>query len=314
MMTIRPLVSGEIERFALVAGQTEHAQDVQQYLERLLKDGYTHLDWCFFLEEAHQIIGTLAYWAFPSLQTPSDLVLFTIPWERADYLTIGAHVLQEALKDMQARGASKAEHVLDIPSSAPQWQRFPEKRRALLEQVGFKMLRETLRFAWQVGDSIPRVSERLAFRPLEEVGEAAFIEAIERATVQTLDRRILAEREEAGPTQHARDMFALLQRLGHAPGWWQLAYDQRGNLVGFVQPSANNTIGYIGVLPEQRGHGYIDDLLARGTATLTAAGASRIEADTDVGNAPMANAFRRAGWNQFGRRQDYSIDLASLPR
>jgi RimJ/RimL family protein N-acetyltransferase len=312
MMTIRPLLPGEIERFAQVASQPEHAQDMQQYLERLLTSGHTHLEWCFVLEEADQIIGTIAYWTFPSTETPLDVVLFTLPWERDDYLTIGTPFLQHALKDMQGRGASKIGHVLDMPPVAPLWQYFAEQRMKLLQAVGFTMQRETLRFEWQAGNLIHMVPGRLIFRTLEEVGDAAFIEAIERGTVDTLDQRIHSEREQARPTQHARDMFALVQRLGYAPGWWQLAYNQQGELVGFVMPSANHTIGYIGVLPEYRGHGYIDELLAKATATLADAGAPKIQADTDVGNTPMANAFRRAGWNQFARRQEYTIDLPTL--
>ena len=65
------------------------------------------------------------------------------------------------------------------------------------------------------------------------------------------------------------------------------------------------TIGYIGVVPEQRGRGYIDDLLARGTATLLGGNDQAIEADTDVSNTPMADAFRRAGYDEFASRREY---------
>src|SRR5215470_5918429 len=96
MMTIRPLLPGEIERFAQVASQPEHAQDMQQYLERLLASGHTRMEWCFVLEETEQIIGTIAYWTFPATETPLDIVLFTIPWQRDDYLAVGTHFLRQA--------------------------------------------------------------------------------------------------------------------------------------------------------------------------------------------------------------------------
>jgi RimJ/RimL family protein N-acetyltransferase len=47
-------------------------------------------------------------------------------------------------------------------------------------------------------------------------------------------------------------------------------------------------IGYIAVVPEQRGHGYAYDLLAEATRLLAAEGADRIVAGTDVTNTPMA--------------------------
>ena len=56
---------------------------------------------------------------------------------------------------------------------------------------------------------------------------------------------------------------------------------------------------YIAVLPEHRGHGYVDDLLAETTRVLTEHGADRIGADTDSTNAPMAAAFDRAGYRRI---------------
>ncbi len=70
-------------------------------------------------------------------------------------------------------------------------------------------------------------------------------------------------------------------------------------------------IGYIGVVPEHRGQGYVDDLLAAGTDTLRRAGAEQVRADTDIHNVPMAAAFRRAGYAEFARRREYGVDLTS---
>jgi RimJ/RimL family protein N-acetyltransferase len=61
-------------------------------------------------------------------------------------------------------------------------------------------------------------------------------------------------------------------------------------------------IGYVGVVPEQRGHGYAGGLLAEGTSFLVGQGADRIVADTDTGNRPMAAAFGRAGYRVTARR------------
>lgn len=311
-MLIRPLVVGEIETFARVAGRIEHAASVQDYLERLLTRGYSHYEWLFVLEEDNQIIGTIAYWTHPSIGEPSDFVLLELPWERKDSLTLGTHFLQHALLHMQTLGAAEQiSHVIDLPPVKPQWQYFPEQRVELLKRFGFMLQRETLRFECHVAETVSAAPPQLTFRPLEEVGEAVFIEAIERGSTGTLDRRIRQEREQAGPTQHAKDMFEYIQRLGYAPGWWQLAYNQAGELVGFIMPSANNTVGYIGVLPEHRGRGSIDELIARLTATFAAAGSPIIQADTDVYNIPMANAFRRAGWSHLGSRQEYALDLAA---
>ena len=58
------------------------------------------------------------------------------------------------------------------------------------------------------------------------------------------------------------------------------------------------------MLPAFRGKGYVDDVLAEGTRILAAQGVPRIRAATDVGNAPMAKAFARAGYATFERQLD----------
>ena len=63
-----------------------------------------------------------------------------------------------------------------------------------------------------------------------------------------------------------------------------------------------------------RGWGYVDGLLAAGTATLLGprAGTEKpLRADTDVANTPMAAAFRRTGWESFAGRREYVAHLDS---
>ena len=104
-----------------------------------------------------------------------------------------------------------------------------------------------------------------------------------------------------------------LRSMESRPGWWELAYDARDELVGLIAPAAAPgmvTIGYIGVVPEQRGHRYVDDLLARGTAVLRRDMPERpIKADTDLANDAMAAAFERAGYTRFATRREFEIRL-----
>jgi ribosomal protein S18 acetylase RimI-like enzyme len=61
------------------------------------------------------------------------------------------------------------------------------------------------------------------------------------------------------------------------------------------------TIGYLGVVPEHRGHGYADDLVAEALHRLAEAGEAQASDGTDVGNAPMAAALARSGYQVTGR-------------
>jgi RimJ/RimL family protein N-acetyltransferase len=167
-----------------------------------------------------------------------------------------------------------------------------------------------------MGDEPFFVPEQLAFRTLGEVGDEAFIGAIAKVSEGTLDQEIQEERERMGAEGAARAFFEDAMGVKHDPSWWWLAYAPSGKLVGLVMPAeppAFLTVFYVGVVPEMRGRGYVDDLLAAGTGSLLSArsGSKPLRADTDVANAPMAAAFRRAGWAEFARRREYRVDLTS---
>jgi GNAT superfamily N-acetyltransferase len=100
----------------------------------------------------------------------------------------------------------------------------------------------------------------------------------------------------------------ILEELDELPGprdWWRLAYAGAGQLVGIAVPSRNfqhPVVGFVGVLPEHRGHGYARDLLGHATRFLAGQGAERILADTDTKNRPMAAAFDAAGYRNTSVR------------
>jgi RimJ/RimL family protein N-acetyltransferase len=232
-------------------------------------------------------------------------------------VSVGTRLLGDVLNEARRLGAKEIEHVLDVPPVGPQFQHYPEKRVELLESLGFIFRRETGRFEWRGGEPSAEPG-RLTFRTLEEVGEDKFVDAMRRVSEGTLDREIREERERLGPQRAAREFFEDARRVKHDPAWWRLAYSRpEAELVGLVMPAeppAFLTIFYVGVVPEMRGRGYVDDLLAAGTATLLEirrrdGNKKPLRADTDVANAPMAAAFERAGWARFATRREYGIDL-----
>ncbi len=191
-MQIRPLAADEIGLFARVCGGELCADSVEQYLRQMLEIGSIRLEWCFLALEDDRVIGTLAYWALPSRPQPGDFVLLTLPWERPDFLDLGSQLLRETRTLVDA--TEEPGYVLDHPPVKPQWQFFPEQRQQLLQHLGFRCKRQTLRIEWPFERSVPPVSERLTFRTLPEVGEAAFIAAIEQVSEGTFDQEIREER------------------------------------------------------------------------------------------------------------------------
>jgi len=316
MMLIRPLSSSETPTFARVIGGDMHADAVEQYLQRMLQQGTIRLEWCFVAEEANHIVGTIAYYGLPPVGKPFAFELLELPWERDDFLSIGTGILPDTLREIhKTYEIHDIMYVLDQPAGDPQWQVFPEQRIALLQHAGFQLIRKTLRFEWHAHSGVPVIPSRLLFRSRKELDAAAFIAAIEQVSAGTFDQRIQQERKRLGSKRAAQAFFEDSQELEYDPAWWQLAYTPEHELVGLIMPAKNPTVAvidYIGVVPQFRGHGYVDDLLACGTACLYHAGYMTIRADTDVSNFPMANVFQQAESQRFATRDEYSISGKTL--
>ena len=315
-MRTRAVRADEIDLFVEAAGSPDHRREVKGYVEDMFAAGSMRPEWCFVLEDGDRAIGRAALWTLPKSEEPLDAVLLEVPWE-GEYLGVGERLLADVLGEARSLGAREIGHVLDSPPMWPQFQQQPEERAELLGRAGFALKRETVRFERR-GGPVPEASGRLEFRTLEDAGEEAFVDAVARVTEGTLDRDMREEREKQGPREAAREFFEEEQDMEYEPGWWELAYDKLGRgLVGLIMPARNPTspvIDYIGVVPERRGEGHIDDLLARGAATLLSAGAEQIRADTDISNRPMAAAFRRAGYAEFAKRREYEADLSRSSR
>ena len=312
-MHIRPVRADELDLFVGAAGTPDHRKEVEHYLKSMFAAGSMRPEWCFVAEEQQgdRPLGRVAFWTLPGMEKPLALVLLDVPWDD-DYMGVGTRLLKDVLESARALGAEEVEHVVDYPPMRPQFQHHPEQRIELLESVGFAFRRETRRFEWRGGEP-PAIPGRLSFRTLEQIGEDAFVEAMRMVSEGTLDREIQGERERVGAERAEREFFEDARRVEHEPSWWRLAYTPEEKLVGLVMPAKPPgflTIFYVGVVPGMRGQGYVDDLLAAGTATLLEVGRRDgnerpLRADTDVANEPMAAAFERAGWARFAGRREY---------
>jgi ribosomal protein S18 acetylase RimI-like enzyme len=216
------------------------------------------------------------------------LMLDDLVSSHPDRVAIGAELLDAA---HQAFGTRPEYHLL-LPMG---WEDDAERaadvawQRAAAARAGLTEVLERLRYRWTPAVGVPAPSTRLVFRP--EPSDGVFLDLFERARLP-----------HDAPAQEQLDTYLSM------PGersWWRVALTSEGEVAGLAIPSRNAdafVVGFIGVVPEQRGHRYVDDLLAEITTALAAHGAEEIRADTDRGNTPMARGFERAGWEQFAIR------------
>ncbi|MGL5852967.1 MAG: GNAT family N-acetyltransferase, partial [Phycicoccus sp.] len=171
--------------------------------------------------------------------------------------------------------------------------------------AGMTRVNERLQFQWDADRPLPTDLGSLVFAPADD---ATFVRLFAAAAEGSLDVMTRRELESNSPDELARAEIDYYRACPGERSWWRTAATTDGTVVGVAIPSAtptNRNVGYLAVLPEHRGRGYVDEILAFITRFHAEQGAPRITATTDAANTPMAAAFRRAGF----RRTETRIDL-----
>ncbi|WP_055701154.1 MULTISPECIES: GNAT family N-acetyltransferase [Streptomyces] len=181
-----------------------------------------------------------------------------------------------------------------------------ESRFAAARAAGYELLVERFLYRWTPERGLPERPGRLRFSA--EPDDTVFFDALRRIHSVTLDAHALRAIEEGGLDQAAQEELAFFHWCPSPREWWQVAHTPEGDLAGIHIPAHNPsgpTIGFIGVVPEQRGHGYAYDLLAECTHLLVEQGAEFVSGATDQGNFPMAANFAEAGFPVIRERINF---------
>jgi RimJ/RimL family protein N-acetyltransferase len=309
--------AASLEAFLSVSAASRYQPELRDYLESLLRQGCTTPEWCVVGLDAGAPVARAALWTLPGRTVPTDVVLMEADWSDHE-LAAGRALLERVHELAAALGADGLGHSVDSPPGPPQYQEHEDARIRLLERSGYELLRDGLRWRYLRSSSESAGRERsLVFRPLPDVGEDAFVEAMASTYEGTRDSWITRGIEEHGRLGAARADFADYQGMEHLPEWWELAFTEEGALAGVIMAARNPStavIGYVGVVSEQRGRGLAQQLVRRGTALLLESGADEIRGDCDRDNVGMVKAFERAGYEQFARRRTYHRALTAGTR
>jgi ribosomal protein S18 acetylase RimI-like enzyme len=303
-LTMRPMTGrGELELF------NRFPYALNEELADDLDAGRRRPEWMWMALRGDHLVARLAWWARKPGDPPQILDVFDLDDVSAEpgRLDAGVQLLETAKAQTLSEGGALPDCSLFIP---PGWRddaaaRQPiEDRMTVLERTGARLFVERLRLEWRPGTPIPATRGRLKFGP---VGDREDLLALMVPVLEgTLDAHSRHDLDRMPATRVAAEQYdGEFEGYDSPRDWWRIATLPDGEPVGFVIPARNSynpIIAYIGVLPAQRGNGYIDELLAEGTRILAAHDVPRIRAATDLGNVPMARAFQRAGYVNFERQ------------
>ncbi|WP_017584847.1 GNAT family N-acetyltransferase [Nocardiopsis ganjiahuensis] len=300
-LTLRPITGrAELDLFNRLPYTLNHE------LADDLDSGRRRPEWMWVALRGDRLVARAAWWTSSGGDTPSLLDILDVddddsPPEASGRVDTAEQLLRTAMARVLSPGTPPPNHIRFVPRdwrAEPATERPVQERLAALERTGARVLVERVRFEWRPGTPVPPPSGRLLFRRIRDAEE--LLGLMVRVLDGTLDAHSLAGLTRLTARQEAERMFEdELARYTSPRDWWRIATLPDGTPVGFATPARNEynpVIGYLAVLPEHRGNGYIDDILAEGTRLLAGLGVPRIRAATDVGNVPMVNAFLRAGY------------------
>jgi RimJ/RimL family protein N-acetyltransferase len=302
-LTIRPITdSGELGLFNRLP------YELNGELDGDLRDGHRQPGWLWMALRDGHLLARAAWWGKPGGAPHALDILDIDDIAGADAVDAAGALLTTAMA-----AVIPARRPPDyIRFLAPDWRdeatsrEATENRMAIAGRAGARFFVERLRLEWRPGTAIPAPTGRLAFRAVNGPDELlALMTQVVHGTLDAHDRDDLTR---MSPQQAAAKHYdGELDRYTSPRDWWRVAELPSGEPVGFVIPADNGyspIIAYLGVVPAQRGNGYIGEILAEGTRVLAAEDVPRIRASTDLGNVPMARAFYRAGWVTTGHQID----------
>ncbi|MFI6849344.1 dihydrofolate reductase family protein [Kitasatospora sp. NBC_00085] len=314
-MLFRPTDETDLDRVtAVTVDEPVSWIDADRYLEEL-EEGMYRPEWTWIAEDGGRIVARALWWGQASSEHPIALDCLHVDPSVADRAAVAAGLITAGLRAFAEQGATKPPlYNVTLPNG---WRELPDVVAALAWRheaalaAGLTNEVERLRLEWTPDAGLPASSGRLTFT---EGSDEEFLDVFRRIAEGSLDAETRRNVASMGAEAAAREEVDFYLGCPGERSWWRLARTPDGQVAGLALPSAtpyNRNVGYLGVVPELRGQGYVDDVLAEITRVQVEAGAELITATTDTGNAPMAAAFARAGYRTAQTRMIYSAPEAS---
>lgn len=280
-----------------------------------LAAGRCRPEWSWVAEAEGRVVARAVWWGLPDSDQPLALECLQVEQSATNKVSLAAALVRAGIAALTAGGLTAVPaYTLVLPAdwrdraaaaAAVEW------RREVMASVGLTEELERLRFEWTDDSVTPAPTTRVVLSP--EADDGVMLEVFRLVAGGSLDVETRRGVEARGAEEQAREDIAFYRSMPGERSWWRVAHTLDGELVGVAVPSRSAygpNVGYLGVVPAQRGRGYVDDLLAEITRFHADRGATRVTGTTDVTNAPMAAAFARAAYRNTEVRLEFSSPSA----
>lgn len=309
-MQLRPTTDADLVRVtAFTVEEPISWIPADRYRDELAQGMYRP-QWSWIAEADGEIVARALWWGQATSEHPLALDCLHVAPSVDDRVGLATELLRAGHRAFAEAGAAQPPlYNLTLPNG---WRDDPKVsaalawRRAAALAAGLTQEVERLRLEWTPEIGVPAAAGRLTF---EEAPDEAFLDVFRRVAEGSLDAETRKNLAAHGPEATARKELEFYRDCPGERSWWRLARTGDGAVAGFAIPSAtpySPNVGYLGVVPELRGRGHVDELLAEITRSHAERGAELITATTDTGNAPMAAAFARAGYRNTQIRMLFS--------
>lgn len=317
-MLFRPTTESDLDRVtAVTVDEPIGWIPADRYLDEL-KEGMYRPEWTWIAEDAAgRVVARALWWGRSSSTHPIALDCLHVDPSVADRAAVATGLLTAGLRAFAEQGATTLPlYNVTLPNgwredaavvAALAWREEAARAAGLTDQV------ERLRLEWTPDAGLPAAGGRLTFT---EGSDEEFLDVFRRIAIGSLDGETRRNVAAMGVEATAREAMEFYLGCPGERSWWRLARTPDGQVAGLALPSAtpyHRNVGYLGVVPELRGQGYVDDVLAEITRVQVEAGAELITATTDTDNTPMAAAFARAGYRTAQIRMIYSVPETAPP-
>jgi ribosomal protein S18 acetylase RimI-like enzyme len=299
-LELRPAVPGDLD-LLLSAQPHEPIEFIDaERFGRELDLGQYRFDWSWLCMSDGRLMARALWWGSTQATHPVSLDCLWVHPSVSDPAALAAELVAAGHSGLRAAGLPR---LPDLNLSlAPGWRDDAQALKAeawrvsAVAKAGLTEKTERLSFAWTRGSALPRRSTRLTFGPGDDDAFLAVFAEVATNSLDLLTRRQVAQ---LGAQAQAEDDLAFYRGLPGERQLWRLAFDKSDSCVGFIIPARSAydaSVSYLGVVPQHRGQGYVDDLLAEITHVHAERGEPRITGTTDTTNAPMAASFLRCAY------------------